>query len=40
MKTAQIYNQIFIYILAIVLTSFILIFGYNAVKSFEFNVIP
>ena len=32
---SQLYSQIFIYILAILLTSFILIFGYNAVKDFQ-----
>ncbi len=33
MKKAQIYGQLFIYILTIVLVSFILVYGYNAVKS-------
>lgn len=34
-KKSQIYSQIFIYILAILLTSFILVYGYNAVKNFQ-----
>ena len=32
---AQIYSQIFIYILTIILISFILIYGYNAVRNFK-----
>jgi len=32
---AQLYSQIFIYILTIVLISFILVYGYNAVRNFE-----
>lgn len=35
MKKAQIYGQIFIYILTIVLVSFILVYGYNAVKNLK-----
>ena len=34
-KKAQIYGQIFIYILTIVLISFILVFGYNAVHDLK-----
>ncbi len=32
---AQIYGQIFIYILTIILISFILVYGYNAVRNFK-----
>ncbi|MBI2652888.1 hypothetical protein HYX00_05465 [Candidatus Woesearchaeota archaeon] len=35
MKKSQIYSQIFIYILALVLTSIILIYGYNAIQNFN-----
>lgn len=35
MKKSQIYSQIFIYILALVLTSVILIYGYNAIQNFN-----
>lgn len=35
MKIAQLYSQIFIYILTIVLVSFILVYGYTAVKNFK-----
>jgi len=35
MKRSQITAQIFIYVIAIVLFSFILIYGYNAVKGFK-----
>ena len=35
MKQSQIYSQIFIYILALVLTSIILIYGYNAIQNFN-----
>lgn len=35
MRKAQIYSQIFIYILTIVLVSFILVYGYNAVHNFK-----
>ncbi len=35
MKVAQIYSQIFIYILSIILVSFILVYGYNAVQNFK-----
>lgn len=34
-QKAQIYGQIFIYILTIVLVSFILVYGYNAVQNFK-----
>ncbi|MBI3035507.1 hypothetical protein HYY71_04235 [Candidatus Woesearchaeota archaeon] len=34
-KKSQIYNQIFIYILTIILISFILVYGYNAVQNFR-----
>lgn len=32
---AQIYSQVFIYILTIILISFILVYGYNAVQNFK-----
>lgn len=35
MKKSQIYGQIFIYILTIVLVSFILVYGYNAIQNFK-----
>ena len=35
MKRSQLYSQIFIYILTIVLISFILIYGYNAIYDFK-----
>ncbi|MBI2102124.1 hypothetical protein HYT53_05945 [Candidatus Woesearchaeota archaeon] len=35
MKSAQIYGQIFIYVLTIILISFILVYGYNAVRNFR-----
>ncbi len=35
MKKSQIYGQIFIYILTVLLTSLILIYGYNSVKNFK-----
>lgn len=35
MKQSQLYSQIFIYILTIVLVSFILVYGYTAVKNFK-----
>ena len=35
MKSAQLYSQIFIYILTIILISFILVYGYNAVQNFK-----
>ncbi len=35
MKKSQLHGQIFIYILTIILTSFILIYGYNAVQNFK-----
>ena len=35
---AQIYSQIFIYILTIILVSFILVYGYNAVQNFKSRV--
>lgn len=34
-EKGQIYSQIFIYILTIVLISFILVYGYNAVQNFK-----
>ncbi|MEK6943182.1 MAG: hypothetical protein AABX00_03920 [Nanoarchaeota archaeon] len=35
MKKAQLYGHIFIYILTITVTSFILLYGYNAIKNFQ-----
>src|SRR3989338_9617552 len=35
MKKAQLYGHIFIYILTVMVTSFILIYGYNAIKNFQ-----
>lgn len=35
MKKSQIYGQIFIYILTLVLVSFILIYGYNSIQNFK-----
>ena len=35
MKQAQLYSQIFIYVLTIVLVSFILVYGYNAIQNFN-----
>lgn len=35
MSKAQLYSQIFIYILTIILISFILVYGYNAVQNFK-----
>ncbi|MBI2656381.1 hypothetical protein HYX03_01425 [Candidatus Woesearchaeota archaeon] len=35
MKQSQLYGQIFIYILTIILISFILVYGYNAVQNFK-----
>ena len=35
MKKSQLYSQIFIYVLAIFLTTLILVYGYNAVDSFR-----
>ena len=37
MKTSQIHGQIFIYILTLVLVSFILVYGYNAIKNVQTN---
>lgn len=34
-EKAQIYSQVFIYILSILLVSFILIYGYNSVQNFK-----
>lgn len=34
-KKSQIYGQIFIYILTLVLVSFILVYGYNAIQNFK-----
>ena len=35
MRKAQIYSQIFIYILAVVIVSLIIVFGYKSIKSFK-----
>jgi len=35
MRRGQLYSQIFIYILTIILISFILVYGYNAVQNFK-----
>lgn len=35
MKNAQLYSQIFIYILTILVVSFILVYGYNAIHEFR-----
>ncbi len=35
MRKSQLYSQIFIYILTIVLVSFILVYGYNAIQNFK-----
>ena len=35
MKSAQLYSQIFVYVLTIILISFILVYGYNAVQNFK-----
>ena len=35
MKRSQFYSQIFIYALALILTSFILIYGYNAITNIQ-----
>lgn len=35
MKNSQIYSQVFIYILTIMLVSFILVYGYNTVNNFK-----
>jgi len=35
MKRAQIYSQVFIYLLSIILVSFILIYGYNSIQNFK-----
>ena len=35
MKHAQLYSQIFIYVLTIALVSFILVYGYNAIQNFK-----
>lgn len=34
-KKSQIYSQVFIYVVAIILFTFILIYGYNAIKGFK-----
>lgn len=34
-EKGQLYSQVFIYILTIALTSFILIYGYNSIKNFK-----
>jgi|SRR3989344_5111575 len=35
MRKSQLYSQIFVYILTIMLISFILIYGYNAIQNFK-----
>lgn len=35
MKKSQLYGQVFIYVLTIVLVSFILVYGYNAIQNFR-----
>lgn len=35
MKKSQTYSQVFIYILTIILISFILVYGYNSIKNFK-----
>lgn len=35
MRKSQLYSQIFIYVLTIILISFILVYGYNAVQNFR-----
>ena len=35
MRQSQLYGQIFIYILTILLISFILVYGYNAISNFK-----
>ena len=35
MRKSQLYSQIFVYILSIILISFIMVYGYNAVQSFK-----
>ena len=35
MKRAQLYGQIFIYVLTIMIVSFILVYGYNAIRNFK-----
>ena len=35
MKQSQLYSQIFVYVLTVVLISFILIYGYNSVQNFK-----
>lgn len=35
MRKSQLYSQVFIYVLSIVLISFILVYGYNAVHNFK-----
>jgi hypothetical protein len=35
MKKSQMYGHVFIYILTIMVTSFILIYGYNSIKKFQ-----
>lgn len=37
MKKSQIYGQIFIYILTIVLVSFVIVYGYDAIKKLQSN---
>jgi len=35
MKTSQLYNQLFIYILTILLSSFIIVYGYSTIQNFK-----
>lgn len=35
MKKAQVFSQIFVYVLAIILISFVLVYGYNAIQNFR-----
>src|SRR3989344_6015841 len=35
MKKSQLYGQVFIYVLTIVLVSFILVYGYNTIQNFR-----
>ncbi len=35
MKSAQLYGQVFVYVLTIILISFILVYGYDAIQNFK-----
>lgn len=35
MKKAQLYGQVFVYVLSLLLISFILIYGYNSIRNFK-----